>query len=147
MTSVLIVLRVPSAITREDLEFSVGSKASVWEVKDPLLPVSNLTTCRIPSTRDLTTNWNSLMHSPIPTTSMKIRNLLITAAVVLWSVACQVTIITVAPVTYREATRMLPAAFPVMEVVTSLKLDIPVATKVEVKTLRHRRPAQANHNA
>ena len=27
------------AITREDLEFSVGSKASVWEVKDPLLPV------------------------------------------------------------------------------------------------------------
>lgn len=28
------------AITKEDLEFSVGSKASVWEVKDPLLPVS-----------------------------------------------------------------------------------------------------------
>lgn len=27
------------AITKEDLEFSVGSKASVWEVKDPLLPV------------------------------------------------------------------------------------------------------------
>ncbi len=29
------------AITKEDLEFSVGSKASVWEVKDPLLPVSD----------------------------------------------------------------------------------------------------------
>jgi hypothetical protein len=29
-----------SAITKEDLEFSVGSKTSVWEVKDPLLPVS-----------------------------------------------------------------------------------------------------------
>lgn len=28
-----------SAITKEDLEFSVGSKTSVWEVKDPLLPV------------------------------------------------------------------------------------------------------------
>lgn len=30
---------VDVAITKEDLEFSVGSKASVWEVKDPLLPV------------------------------------------------------------------------------------------------------------
>ena len=29
-----------SAITKEDLEFSVGSKQAVWEVKDPLLPVS-----------------------------------------------------------------------------------------------------------
>jgi hypothetical protein len=29
-----------AAITKEDLEFSVGSKTSVWEVKDPLLPVS-----------------------------------------------------------------------------------------------------------
>jgi len=28
------------SITREDLEFSVGSKAAVWEVKDPLLAPS-----------------------------------------------------------------------------------------------------------
>jgi hypothetical protein len=28
------------AITKEDLEFSVGSKQAVWEVKDPLLSVS-----------------------------------------------------------------------------------------------------------
>lgn len=27
----------PWTIQREDLEFSVGSKATVWEVKDPLL--------------------------------------------------------------------------------------------------------------
>lgn len=26
-----------AAITKEDLEFSVGSKVAVWEVKDPLL--------------------------------------------------------------------------------------------------------------
>lgn len=29
-----------TAITKEDLEFSVGSKVAVWEVKDPLLAVS-----------------------------------------------------------------------------------------------------------
>ena len=34
-TRVLIVCFVSSQ--REDLEFSVGSKAAVWEVKDPLL--------------------------------------------------------------------------------------------------------------
>lgn len=35
----VLVLGLPSAaITKEDLEFSVGSKANVWEVKDPLLP-------------------------------------------------------------------------------------------------------------
>ena len=40
----MFVLYLPSRITqslavsqREDLEFSVGSKATVWEVKDPLL--------------------------------------------------------------------------------------------------------------
>ena len=32
------LIHVP-AITKEDLEFSVGSKQAVWEVKDPLLPV------------------------------------------------------------------------------------------------------------
>lgn len=30
--------RLCAAITKEDLEFSVGSKGNVWEVKDPLLP-------------------------------------------------------------------------------------------------------------
>ena len=34
-----------AAITKEDLEFSVGSKTSVWEVKDPLLPVRVLWYC------------------------------------------------------------------------------------------------------
>jgi hypothetical protein len=29
------------SIQREDLEFSVGSKAAVWEVKDPLLAAPN----------------------------------------------------------------------------------------------------------
>jgi len=32
-----MVYKYWDSITREDLEFSVGSKASVWEVKDPLL--------------------------------------------------------------------------------------------------------------
>ncbi|KAJ9100928.1 Chitin synthase, class 7 [Naganishia adeliensis] len=36
--SVMMVYKYWDSITREDLEFSVGSKASVWEVKDPLLP-------------------------------------------------------------------------------------------------------------
>ena len=32
---------VDVVLQREDLEFSVGSKASVWEVKDPLLAGGN----------------------------------------------------------------------------------------------------------
>lgn len=38
----LVALDVSSlqAITKEDLEFSVGSKQNVWEVKESLLPVS-----------------------------------------------------------------------------------------------------------
>jgi len=32
-----MVYKYWDSITREDLEFSVGSKAAVWEVKDPLL--------------------------------------------------------------------------------------------------------------
>ncbi|KAF8499033.1 chitin synthase export chaperone [Russula emetica] len=37
LLSVMMVYKYWDSITREDLEFSVGSKASVWEVKDPLL--------------------------------------------------------------------------------------------------------------
>lgn len=33
----MMVYKYWDDITREDLEFSVGSKAAVWEVKDPLL--------------------------------------------------------------------------------------------------------------
>jgi len=33
----MMVYKYWDSITREDLEFSVGSKAAVWEVKDPLL--------------------------------------------------------------------------------------------------------------
>ncbi len=32
-----MVYKYWDSITKEDLEFSVGSKTSVWEVKDPLL--------------------------------------------------------------------------------------------------------------
>ena len=32
-----MVYKYWDSITKEDLEFSVGSKAAVWEVKDPLL--------------------------------------------------------------------------------------------------------------
>jgi hypothetical protein len=37
LLSVMMVYKYWDDITREDLEFSVGSKAAVWEVKDPLL--------------------------------------------------------------------------------------------------------------
>ncbi|KAF9231603.1 chitin synthase III catalytic subunit-domain-containing protein [Melanogaster broomeanus] len=38
--AVMMVYKYWDSITREDLEFSVGSKAAVWEVKDPLLAAS-----------------------------------------------------------------------------------------------------------
>lgn len=37
LLSVMMVYKYWDSITKEDLEFSVGSKISVWEVKDPLL--------------------------------------------------------------------------------------------------------------
>ncbi|KAJ7637517.1 chitin synthase III catalytic subunit-domain-containing protein [Mycena rosella] len=37
LLSVMMVYKYWDSITREDLEFSVGSKAAVWEVRDPLL--------------------------------------------------------------------------------------------------------------
>ncbi|KAF8649570.1 hypothetical protein AX16_005732 [Volvariella volvacea WC 439] len=37
LLSVMMVYKYWDSITREDLEFSVGSKTTVWEVKDPLL--------------------------------------------------------------------------------------------------------------
>lgn len=37
LLSVMMVYKYWDSITREDLEFSVGSKVAVWEVKDPLL--------------------------------------------------------------------------------------------------------------
>jgi hypothetical protein len=40
LLSVMMVYKYWDDITREDLEFSVGSKAAVWEVKDPLLAPS-----------------------------------------------------------------------------------------------------------
>ncbi|KAF8798213.1 hypothetical protein BYT27DRAFT_7343552 [Phlegmacium glaucopus] len=40
LLSVMMVYKYWDSITREDLEFSVGSKAAVWEVKDPLLAPS-----------------------------------------------------------------------------------------------------------
>lgn len=40
LLSVMMVYKYWDSITREDLEFSVGSKAAVWEVKDPLLTAS-----------------------------------------------------------------------------------------------------------
>jgi len=41
LLSVMMVYKYWDSITREDLEFSVGSKAAVWEVKDPLLAGGN----------------------------------------------------------------------------------------------------------
>ncbi|KIK99449.1 hypothetical protein PAXRUDRAFT_822740 [Paxillus rubicundulus Ve08.2h10] len=40
LLSVMMVYKYWDSITREDLEFSVGSKAAVWEVKDPLTAAS-----------------------------------------------------------------------------------------------------------
>ncbi|CAE6425854.1 unnamed protein product [Rhizoctonia solani] len=37
LLSVMMVYKYWDSITKEDLEFSVGSKQSVWEIKDPLL--------------------------------------------------------------------------------------------------------------
>jgi len=41
LLAIMMVYKYWDSITREDLEFSVGSKAAVWEVKDPLLSGSN----------------------------------------------------------------------------------------------------------
>ncbi|KAG1838962.1 chitin synthase III catalytic subunit-domain-containing protein [Suillus tomentosus] len=43
LLSVMMVYQYWDSITREDLEFSVGSKTAVWEVKDPLLTASATT--------------------------------------------------------------------------------------------------------
>jgi len=40
LLAIMMVYKYWDSITREDLEFSVGSKATVWEVKDPLLSAS-----------------------------------------------------------------------------------------------------------
>lgn len=37
LLSVMMVYKYWDSITREDLEFSVGGKSNVWELKDPLL--------------------------------------------------------------------------------------------------------------
>lgn len=37
LLSVMMVYKYYDAITKEDLEFSVGSKNTVWEVKDPIM--------------------------------------------------------------------------------------------------------------
>lgn len=39
--AVMMVYKYWDSITKEDLEFSVGSKQSVWEIKDPLLGPSD----------------------------------------------------------------------------------------------------------
>ncbi|KAG8892710.1 Chitin synthase, class 7 [Tulasnella sp. 408] len=44
LLSVMMVYKYWDSITKEDLEFSVGSKAAVWEVKDPLLTSAAPTT-------------------------------------------------------------------------------------------------------
>jgi hypothetical protein len=41
LLSVMMVYKYWDSITKEDLEFSVGSKAAVWEVKDPMLNGGN----------------------------------------------------------------------------------------------------------
>jgi hypothetical protein len=43
LLSVMMIYKYWDSITREDLEFSVGSKAAVWEVKDPLLSTGGST--------------------------------------------------------------------------------------------------------
>lgn len=40
--AVMMVYKYWDSITREDLEFSVGSKQTAWEVKDPLMGASDL---------------------------------------------------------------------------------------------------------
>lgn len=40
LLSVMMVYKYWDSITKEDLEFSVGSKAAVWEVKEPFLGAS-----------------------------------------------------------------------------------------------------------
>jgi hypothetical protein len=42
-------------LQREDLEFSVGSKATVWEVKDPLLNSAPMD----PSEEDIRSTYNA----------------------------------------------------------------------------------------
>ncbi len=37
LLSVMMVYKYWDSITREDLEFSIGSKSHVWEMKSPLL--------------------------------------------------------------------------------------------------------------
>jgi len=37
----MMVYKYYDSLTKEDLEFSVGSKQNVWEVKEPLMAVSS----------------------------------------------------------------------------------------------------------
>lgn len=37
LLGVMMVYKYWDSITKEDLEFSVGGKSNVWEIKDPLL--------------------------------------------------------------------------------------------------------------
>jgi len=38
----MMVYKYYDSLTKEDLEFSVGSKQNVWEVKEPLMAVSRI---------------------------------------------------------------------------------------------------------
>jgi hypothetical protein len=40
LLTVMMVYKYYDSLTKEDLEFSVGSKQNVWEVKEPLMAVS-----------------------------------------------------------------------------------------------------------
>jgi hypothetical protein len=42
LLTVMMVYKYYDSLTKEDLEFSVGSKQNVWEVKEPLMAVSSL---------------------------------------------------------------------------------------------------------
>jgi len=42
LLTVMMVYKYYDSLTKEDLEFSVGSKQNVWEVKEPLMAVSRI---------------------------------------------------------------------------------------------------------
>lgn len=55
--AVMMVYKYWDSITKEDLEFSVGSKQAVWEIKDPLLGPSDVDVVGPPSLSTHESSW------------------------------------------------------------------------------------------
>lgn len=61
----MMVYKYYDSLTKEDLEFSVGSKQNVWEVKEPLMAVSYLSpvlSCKLTNRQTTSTQKMTLLR-------------------------------------------------------------------------------------